>query len=276
MNKKFSILLFIMSMLVLASILLDMKFLHIESLSAQIPRKTTINAPRVQKNNIEIPGALIGRKEQIIRHTGYTVSYNEDWLIPNWVAYELTPQEAYGETPRANDFIPDPDVIGNSATTEDYKGSGFDRGHMAPAADMKWSKQAMDECFYLSNICPQNHNLNGGDWKALEEKIRYWASTGDTLYIVCGPLMAKTKQTIGANKVSVPAAFFKVILRKNANKIAAIAFMMPNRSGHKSLSTYTMSVEDMEIVAEMDFFKALTDNIEVAIESNYREEDWNL
>jgi endonuclease G, mitochondrial len=276
MNRKFNILLFIGSMFILASILLGMKFLHVESLSAQIPIKTKINAPRIQKNNLEIPGKLIGRKEQIIRHIGYTVSYNEDWLIPNWVAYELTPQETYGQTPRAKDFMPDPDVIGHSATTEDYKRSGYDRGHMAPAADMKWSKQAMDECFYLSNICPQNNNLNGGDWKALEEKIRYWASTGDTLYIICGPLMAKTTQTIGANRVSVPAAFFKVILRKNANKIAAIAFMMPNRSGHKALNTYTMSVEDMEIISEMDFFKVLPDDIETAIESNYCEEDWNL
>ncbi|MDR2844216.1 MAG: DNA/RNA non-specific endonuclease, partial [Candidatus Symbiothrix sp.] len=99
---------------------------------------------------LEIPAAIEGRKEQIIEHTGYTVSYNQEWKIPNWVAYELTKDEIEGVTPRGKAFIPDPAVHGVSATTDDYKNSGYDRGHMAPAADMKWSKQAMNESFYLS------------------------------------------------------------------------------------------------------------------------------
>ena len=149
-------------MFILASILLGMKFLHVESLSAQIPIKTKINAPHIQKNNLEIPGKLIGRKEQIIRHIGYTVSYNEDWLIPNWVAYELTPQETYGQTPRAKDFMPDPDVIGHSQLPKITSDQAM-TAVIWHGCRYEMSKQAMDECFYLSNICPQNNNLNGGD-----------------------------------------------------------------------------------------------------------------
>ena len=139
------------------------------------------NQPNVTQNltedtviqKVEIPAEISGRKEQIICHTGYTVSYNSDWKIPNWVAYELTKEEVGGAVERYDVFMPDPVVPSDeSATTYDYKGTGWDRGHMAPAGDMKWSEQAMKESFYLSNICPQNKKLNSGIWKDLEEQVR--------------------------------------------------------------------------------------------------------
>ena len=107
-----------------------------------------------EAESISLPAKIKGRTEQIIKHTGYTVSYNEDWKIPNWVAYELTAAEVQGDEPRSNKFVPDPDVWGETATNFDYKGKGYDRGHMAPAADMKWSRKAMKESFYYSNILP--------------------------------------------------------------------------------------------------------------------------
>ena len=110
---------------------------------------------------------------QIIEHIGYKVSYNQTWCIPNWVAYELTKIEVEGQFPRRGSFCPDPYVKGYSAETSDYSNSGYDRGHMAPAADMKWSEKVMLESFYLTNICPQNKNLNSGLWLALEERARY-------------------------------------------------------------------------------------------------------
>ena len=122
--------------------------------------------------NLEIPITQKECTEQIISHLGFTVSYNQDWLIPNWVAYELTNTEVNGTYPRRGSFCPDPKVKGRTAVTYDYTNSGYDRGHMAPAADLKWSEQSMLESFYLSNICPQNRNLNSGIWLGLEEAVR--------------------------------------------------------------------------------------------------------
>jgi len=226
---------------------------------------------------IEIPAKLWNRSEQTISHLGYTVSYNCDWKIPNWVAYELTKEEVEGTVPRGNHFMPDPNVpSGKSATNDDYKNSGWDRGHMAPAADMKWSEQAMKESFYFSNICPQNKNLNAGVWKDLEEQVRELARQKGNIYVVCGPIVSKKPQTIGYNKVAVPDAFFKVLLQNDNGEWSAIAFMFANESGRKPLSTYAMSVEEMQIISEIDFFPALPDSIEKIVESNVDFTKWNI
>jgi endonuclease G len=148
---------------------------------------------------------------------------------------------------------------------------------MAPAGDMKWSEQAMNESFYLSNICPQNHNLNGGDWKALEEHLRTMATQYEKVYIACGPIVSAKPKTIGtSNQIAVPDAFFKAILRKNGESWSAIGFMMPNVAGHKPLNKYAMSIDEIEIITDIDFFVALPDSIEEKIESVYNLKDWDL
>ncbi|GHV69504.1 endonuclease [Bacteroidia bacterium] len=224
----------------------------------------------------EYPAKLKDRKEQLIEHLGFTVSYNEDWKIPNWVAYELTKEEVEGVTPRGKHFIPDLAVKGATATTDDYKHTGWDRGHMAPAADMKWSEQAMRESFYLSNICPQNHNLNGGDWKTLEERVRAWATAKGSVYVVCGPIVSKQPPTIGQNKVAIPNAFFKVLLRNENGNWTAVAFLFANKSGHKPLSTYMLTVQEIQAKADIDFFPALPDKIEQRIESQLDTATWAI
>lgn len=163
----------------------------------------------------ELPRLNNNQPEQIIEHIGYTVSYNPTWLEPNWVAYELTAAETGGEQERSNHFKPDPLVEGDPVVTSDYSKSGYDRGHMAPAADMKWSEQAMRESFYMTNICPQLHNLNAGDWKDLEEMARSWAQQYGNIYIACGPIVEAEYPTIGkTHTIAVPAAFYKVFLRQ--------------------------------------------------------------
>ena len=217
-----------------------------------------------------------GVSEKLVEHIGYTVSFNTKHNIPNWVAYDLTSEEVAGVTPRAKHFEPDPQIIG-CPTTDDYKNSGYDRAHMAPAGDMKWSEQAMTESFYLSNICPQNHNLNGGDWKALEEHLRTMATQYEKVYIACGPIISANPKTIGMyHQITVPDAFFKVVLRKKGDSWSAIGFMMPNQAGHKSLNKYAMSVDDIEIITDMDFFYNLPDEIEEIVESSYQLSDWSL
>jgi len=147
---------------------------------------------------------------------------------------------------------------------------------MAPAGDMKWSEQAMRESFYLTNICPQNHNLNAGDWKSIEEKAREWASAYEHLYIVCGPIVAEKPQTIGTCKIVVPEAFFKVFLSKIDKHWHTIGFVCPNQAGHKALSTYCKTIDEIEDLTGIDFFPTLDDAIETQIESSFESEVWGI
>ena len=228
--------------------------------------------------SLELPEILSEQPQEIAQHVGYTVSFNSDWRIPNWVAYELTAEEVQGVVPRGNDFVPDPVIASGTPSSDDYKNSGYDRGHMAPAADMKWSEQAMAESFYTSNICPQNKNLNKGDWKALEEHVRSIATKYDHIYIACGPIVAASPKNIGYghSRIAIPDAFYKVILRQNGDSWSAIGFMMPNKAGHKPLKTYVKSVNELEEITEINFFVALPDSIEETIENTCNLKDWNL
>lgn len=217
--------------------------------------------------DLDIPVSLIPRQEQIIRHTGYTVSYNKDLKLPNWVSYELTRQETKGKEKRSNRFVTDPLVKGYIATNEDYARSGYDKGHMAPAADMKWSAVAMKESFYFSNMCPQHPQLNRRGWKKLEEKIRDRAIEDSAVIIICGPILKKQAKTIGKNKVAVPQQFFKVILSPYVKPMRAIGFLFNNAQAVEPLSTYAVTVDSIEQLTNMDFFAPLPDEIENKIEA---------
>lgn len=223
--------------------------------------------------SLEIPIMQSGTGGQILRRKGYTLSYNADYKTPQWVAWELTKKETKGKEGRTDKFLPDPNVLGAKAYTSDYTKSGYDRGHMAPAADMKWSRQAMEESFYLSNICPQNPNLNRGDWNDLEEKSRQWAKKYGAIYIACGPIYdTKRPKRIGNNKVAVPDAFYKVVLINGKKNPQAIGFIFPNKAGHKPLKKYIVSVDSVEKRTNIDFFPALPDEIENRIEAQLVQE----
>ena len=216
---------------------------------------------------VELP-VIREEDELVLKRTGFTVSYNKVWKVPNWVAWTLTPERAKGKVKRADDFLPDPDLDeSHRATDSDYYRARYDRGHMAPAGDMKWDEQAMQESFYLSNICPQAPNLNRGDWRILEENCREWAAKGHTLYIVCGPIVENGKQSkrIGKNKVTVPDHFFKVILW-GGSEPQAIGFIFPNDDCDKELFDYAVSVDKVESVTGIDFFQTLPDELEEQVE----------
>lgn len=224
--------------------------------------------------DLETPISLVPLQEQIIRHSGYTVSYNKDLKIPNWVSYELTREETKGKEKRGNRFIADPLVTGPIATNADYTRSGYDKGHMAPAADMKWSPEAMKESFYFSNMCPQHPQLNRRGWKNLEEKIRNWAIADSAIIIICGPIIEKQPKTIGKNKVAVPQRFFKVVLSPFAKPIRAIGFLFNNEQAVEPLSLYVVTVDSIESLTNMDFFAPLPDEIENKIEANANYSLW--
>lgn len=239
---------------------------------ASASAKTAMPAAR----ELEIPVMTIPRQEQIIRHTGYTVSYNENLRLPNWVAYELTRQETKGSAQRTDRFIADPQVKGIIATNADYSRSGYDKGHMAPAADMKWSAAAMKESFYFSNMCPQHPELNRRKWKDLEERIRDWAIADSAIIIICGPIVEKTSAKIGKNRVTVPQKFFKVILSPFVANPRAIGFLFGNERSVAPLSTYAVSVDSIETLTGMDFFAPLPDELENSIEAQADGRRWGI
>ena len=221
---------------------------------------------QVDTSRMEIP-LTKGKQGQIIQRTGYTLSYDAKNKTPQWVAWELTKEETRGNEERTNEFQPDPDVMGAKVVTYDYSGSGYDRGHMAPAGDMKWSKKAMQESFYMSNICPQDHNLNTEDWNDLEMKSREWARRYGKVYIVCGPIYKGTRnEYIGDHRVKVPDAFFKVILINDTKKQCALGFYFENEAGERLLTEYLTSVDELEKLTGLDFFSALPDEEENLLE----------
>jgi len=229
------------------------------------------------KPHLELPAGLKHVPEQILYRKGYTVSYNKKLKIPNWVAWELTPAKLVERESRTNKFLPDPDLPEDEAvTTDDYKGAGMDRGHLCPAGDNRWHWKAMQESFYMTNICPQDHNLNRGDWKELEEKCREWARKEGKIYIVCGPILYKRKhRTIGRqHKVTVPEAFFKVVLCADSRPPKAIGFIYKNASGNHPLDSYVNTVDDVERITGIDFFPALPDEIEQKVEATYDLKLW--
>ena len=225
---------------------------------------------------LEIPKASVS-KEQIIEYLGFTVSYNANTRLPNWVAYELTQSEVLGEIPRSKHFYQDPKVRGLQADNDDYRNSGWDKGHMCPAGDMKWSKQAMDESFYFTNICPQNSNLNRGDWKDLEEKCRELAQRYGNIYIVCGAIIGEARNgQLGYNRVTIPDAFYKVLLVETAKGYEGLGFYFDNSAGSRRLSYYAKSIDYIEEITNIDFFYQLPDDIEEKIESQYSLESWGI
>jgi endonuclease G len=226
---------------------------------------------------IEIPAPVKGRPSFIIKHKGYTVSYNSSTKLPNWVAWKLTPDRLVENYSRSNKFLPDPALPASQAvTTDDYKRSGWDRGHMCPAADNRWDWKAMDESFYMTNICPQHRNLNRGDWKELEEACNEWAKQEGAVYIVCGPILYNQKhKTIGYHQVVVPEAFYKVVLCLGKHT-KAIGFIYKNNAGNKPLDSYVNTVDQVERITGIDFFPALPDNIESKVESHSNLKDWKF
>lgn len=218
--------------------------------------------------DIEIPLALKTKNEIRLNRIGYRASYNPFYKTPNWVAWELTAHETEGSNKRTNKFVADPDLPEPKVTTQDYTHSGYDRGHMAPAADMKWNSKAMAESFYMSNICPQNPKLNKDDWADLEEKCRSWAKKYGKVYIVCGPVYTTAKpKCIGLRKVAVPDHFYKVVLLHDGKQTKAMGFLFKNKSGRQSLEKYMVTVDSLEKLTGYDFFSKLPDRIENEIEA---------
>lgn len=210
-----------------------------------------------------------------INHTYYTLSYNEDFEQAEWVYYTLTPDMLEGNTERTNDFREDSKVYTHSASLDDYRGSGYDKGHLCPAADMKMNHVSMSESFFLSNMSPQLPSFNRGVWKELEMQFRFWAKSSKLVHIVTGPVFLDNKGAIGSNKVIVPGYYYKIMYIPSNNQM--IGFLLPNKSSYNNeLTDYVCSVDSIEAITLIDFFPQLDDEIEYNLEECVDVTQWKF
>jgi len=212
--------------------------------------------------------------ENLVKHTYYTLSYNEKYEQANWVYYTLTDKMVNdGGEERSNKFKIDPMVSSGSAKSSDYTKSGYDRGHLCPAADMGFSPVSMAESFYMSNISPQAPDFNRGIWKELETEVRKWAKKENKIYVVAGPVFKDDKGTIGADHVLVPGYFFKIIYEETGEP-KMIAFVFPNRKSDRPLTDFAVPVDEAEKLTGFDFFSQLPDELENKLESRVDFSEW--
>lgn len=215
-------------------------------------------------------------KNPIIKHSYYSLSYNEKHEQADWVAYTLLGSNLTYSKFKRPFFIQDKLVATHSADWRNYKNSGYDKGHLCPAADMKFSKKAYNDTFLTSNISPQKHDFNDGIWNRLEEKVRYWANKHDKVYVISGGVLENNLKTIGYEKVSVPKYFYKIIARGKLNSFKMIAFLIPHQESKEPLYKYVVSVDKLEALTKQDFFHTLNDELETKLEKTSDYKDWSF
>ena len=228
------------------------------------------------ESRIEIPLPLKDTPEQILYRNGYTVSYNKDTRIPNWVAWHLTAEHTKGPHRRPGGaWHEDEEVQRPRATIYDYRDVRWSRGHMCPAGDNKWDADAMYDSFLLTNCCPQDGNLNSGDWNQIEMACRRWAERWGDVYIVCGPvLFRQAHETIGPNRIVVPEAFFKVVVCLNG-KPKGIGYVCRNTASSKRNEPQAISIGEVERITGMTFFPTLPKDVAEAVKSTADPNAWD-
>ena len=234
-------------------------------------------------------GTNHGKDHEIRNYRHYSICYRETYEQAEWSAYCLEEKELEKNAKRSDDFRPDPQITTGSAVLADYKGAGYDRGHLSPAADFAFSQEAMSETFYMSNMSPQAGSFNRGIWKDLESNVRDWAKKFGKVYVISGPVLdedASAYAAIGTNRVSVPKYYYKVIMAPlyedeadkatpdDAKKITAIAFILPNKKCDDSYFNYAVTIDEVEKRTGINFFESLEDSLEDALESGFDLELW--
>ncbi len=214
-----------------------------------------------------LPAPIEG--EEIIEHSALTLSYNEQHEQANWVAHMITKDILYGNVSRTNDFRLDPKVSTVTADSADYWDSGFDRGHLAPSADFRWSRKALSESYFYSNMSPQRPELNRESWAKLENQVREWALDATELIVITGPVLSESLPTIpqGSKRVSIPEYYYKIAFDNVGPDLKAIGFILPNKAADYRLLDYAVSVDSIEQLTGIDFFANIPDEVEVEIEA---------
>jgi len=214
-----------------------------------------------------------GLNDTLVKYDAFMVHFNIERGIANCAIYELTIDELDGTAERPNDFEQDASVKG-CPSPENYAGSGMDRGHLVPAADLKWNPMAINQSFFLTNVCPMHKALNEGGWAKLEEKVREWVARDSALFVFTGPIVTKNDTTLAEGKITVPGSYFKIVLAPCVRPMRAIAFIYPNGHSGGRLRQYAVSIDQVEQETGLDFLGALPDEKEQQMEKAINLEAW--
>lgn len=244
-----------------------------------VPRPTEPKVyPRISAKSRydNLASGIPGKADTIIDRPGYALGYIEKHEQPAWVVYKLTRSEVRAKAvKRTNRFAEDPEIPTGSATAADYRRSGYDRGHLAPAADMAFSWQTMKDSFYYSNMSPQRPQFNRGIWKELEEQVRLFAVREGEIYVVTGPVLPNEKTImIGPNRVTVPSRFYKVVFDVTPPR-KMIGFILPNEGSKADLRTFAVTVDKVEEVTGLDFFSTVPQPEQEQLERTITMENWD-
>ncbi|ALM08038.1 endonuclease [Sediminicola sp. YIK13] len=212
----------------------------------------------------------------IIDHNYYSLSYSEPFEQAEWVAYELKKEYITYDDRKRPYFIEDPRVRTKSADWKNYRGSGYDRGHLCPAGDMRFSEAAYNQTFYTSNISPQENAFNGGIWNRLEQKVRYWTKTYDSVFVVTGGVLEEGLQEIGEEDVAVPKLFYKIIAKGNIDNLEVLGFLMPHKDSALPLEKFLVPVDSLETLTGIDFFEKLPNDREERLEKEVHIKGWKF
>ena len=229
--------------------------------------------PKTSTNEFFLPTSTTG---QVVHHEGYSLSYSEPHEQAEWVAYELKKVHLSNSNFKRPYFEIDKAVKTGAADWRNYKNSGYDRGHLCPAADRAYEQSAHDETFLTSNISPQQHDFNSGIWNRLEQKVRYWADKYDGVFVVTGGILKGDMKTIGDEGVAVPNQFYKVLIDANNGTTKMIAFLMPHQDSDRPLYEFVVSVDTIENLTGIDFFPELEDDLEHQLEASSSYKAWSF
>lgn len=213
---------------------------------------------------------------ELVEFQHYALGYHEQHEQAAWVAYRLKARENAARHDRYDRFMADEKVSTGSASPSDYTNSGYDRGHLAPAADFSYDKRAMQETFYMSNMSPQEPAFNRGVWSRLENQIRDWSEAEQMIWVVTGPVLLNQKnlKKIGDNQVSVPLTYYKVVLDMQEPTFKMVGFLVPNEGSNQELSAFGVTVDSIEQITGLDFFPLIPDELEERLESRLEIGQW--
>lgn len=212
----------------------------------------------------------------IVEHSHFMLSYNEPFEQAEWVAYTLKKQHLTNDDRKRPYFIEDPKVKTKSADWRNYKGSGYDMGHLCPAGDRRFSEQAYNETFYTSNISPQDRDFNAGVWNRLEMQVRQWAKQHNELFVVTGGVLESGLEEIGEEDVDVPRYYYKIVARGNTKSPKILAFLLLGKESTQPLHQFAVSVDEIERRTGIDFFEGLPDDLEARLESEVETNGWKF
>ncbi len=213
-------------------------------------------------------------KGKIVRHVGYTLYFSDQHRQAAWALYQLTAERAGGKTPVPEFYKTDPEMASGSALPGDYAGTGYDRGLLVPAGNLKWSKSAAGEAYLMSNVSPMKSAFRHGLWAELEAQVRKWAVANGEIYVVVGPVLKGALLTIGKSKISAPESFYAVVLDNREPEVKGIGFILPNGPSKKPLMSCAVSIDAVELATGINFFPNLPARVQKPLEGTVSIAGW--